>query len=107
MDILLELALLSSFLVSPRQGHLEAAYNIFAYLAKHPDAPMTFDDRMPYLYEEAFPVTDWSESVYKDATEELPPKMPVPRGSPVEMTCFVDANHAGDKVTRRSQTSST
>lgn len=104
VDILLELSLLSSFLASPREGHLEAAYNIFAYLAKHPHAPMAFDDCMPRLNQEAFPVTDWSESVYKDATEELPPRMPVPRGNPVQMTCFVDANHAGDKVTRRSHT---
>ena len=30
--------------------------------------------------------------------------MPKTLGNPVIMTCFVDANHAGDKVTRRSQT---
>jgi hypothetical protein len=39
-----------------------------------------------------------------EVEEELPPKMPKPLGNPVIMTCFVDANHAGDKVTRRSQT---
>ena len=30
--------------------------------------------------------------------------MPQPRGNPVKMTCFVDASHAGDRVTRRSHT---
>jgi hypothetical protein len=30
--------------------------------------------------------------------------MPEPRGNPVHITCFVDANHAGNAVTRRSQT---
>ena len=30
--------------------------------------------------------------------------MPTPRGNPVTITCFVDANHAGNMVTRRSHT---
>ena len=30
--------------------------------------------------------------------------MPEPRGNEVEIHCFVDADHAGDRVTRRSQT---
>ena len=42
--------------------------------------------------------------MYGDLEEEIPPKAPKPLGNPVIMTCFVDANHAGDKVTRRSQT---
>ena len=104
VDILLEVALLSSHLAGPREGHLEAVYNIFAYLEKHPDSPMAFDDLVPRIEPTAFNHTDWADSPYKDATEELPPKMPEPLGAPVTMTCFVDANHAGDQVTRRSQT---
>jgi len=38
--------------------------------------------------------------VYQDealeATNELPPGMPEPLGLPVEITCFVDADHAGN-----------
>ena len=30
--------------------------------------------------------------------------MPEPRGLPVDVTCFVDADHAGNLATRRSQT---
>ena len=30
--------------------------------------------------------------------------MPEPLGNPVNITCFVDADHAGNKVTRRSHT---
>ncbi len=48
-DILLEVALLSSYLAIPQEGHLEAAYNIFAYLDKHPNAPMAFDGRVPRI----------------------------------------------------------
>jgi hypothetical protein len=36
--------------------------------------------------------------------EEDPPNMPVPLGNALQMSCFVDANHAGNKVTRRSHT---
>ena len=104
VDILLEVSLMSSHLCQPREGHLEALYNIFAYLSKHVESTMAFDDKRPRIDEEAFHHSDWSDSVYGDAEEELPPKMPKPLGNPVMMTCYVDANHAGDKVTRRSQT---
>jgi hypothetical protein len=36
--------------------------------------------------------------------EELPPNMPEPLGRTVQATMFVDADHAGNKVTRRSRT---
>ena len=104
VDIMLEVALLSSFLANPREGHLDAVYNIFAYLEKHSSAPMAFDDLIPNLNPGAFQHTDWTDSPYKNAQEELPPKMPKPLGEPVVMSCFVDANHAGDQITRRSQT---
>ena len=46
---------------------------------------------------------DWTD-YYDEKEEELPPKMPKPRGRPVKVTIYVDANHAGNVVTRRSQT---
>ena len=30
--------------------------------------------------------------------------MPEPRGKPIQINCFVDADHAGNKVTRQSHT---
>ena len=41
---------------------------------------------------------------YRDAEEELPPRMPIPRGRKPTITAFVDASHAANKVTRRSHT---
>ena len=57
------------------------------------------------MNEDIFPNVDWSD-FYKaeDVQEELPPKMPEPRGREVTISCFVDANHAGNVVTRRSHT---
>jgi hypothetical protein len=104
VDILLEVSLMSSHLCMPRMGHLEKVYGIFAYLEKHKKSNMVFDPTMIHLDENAFQKTDWSDSIYGDVSEELPPSMPEPLGKPINITCFVDANHAGDKITRRSQT---
>ena len=46
---------------------------------------------------------EWRE-FYPNAEEVLPHDMPEPLGNPVQMTTFVDSDHAGDKVTRRSRT---
>ena len=44
------------------------------------------------------------KKAYPDAAEELPINAPPPRGNPVTVYVFVDSDHAGDQVTRRSQT---
>ena len=49
-------------------------------------------------------VVGWTD-FYGDVVEELPPKMPAPLGKSVCFSCFVDANHAGNVITRRSHTS--
>jgi hypothetical protein len=46
---------------------------------------------------------DWKE-FYSDVKEEDPPNMPPPLGAPVSITCFVDSDHAGSKVTRHLHT---
>ena len=49
-------------------------------------------------------LTDTSEFLeyYRDAKEELPHKMPKPRGKHVVTSAFVDSSHGANKVTRRS-----
>jgi hypothetical protein len=106
VDIYLETALLSQYLASPREGHLEATYHIFAYLKTHPKSAIVFDPAHVELDEtcyHAVPTTAWRD-FYGDVAEELPPNMPKPKGAGVVITCFVDANHAGNVVTRRSHT---
>ena len=41
---------------------------------------------------------------YGHVVEEDPPNMPVPLGNAIQMSCFVDADHAGNKITRQSHT---
>jgi hypothetical protein len=62
-----------------------------------------FDPADPYFDPVTFQEVDWS-NFYGDVVEELPPKIPKPMGHSVNITCFVDANHAGNVVTRRSHT---
>jgi hypothetical protein len=101
IDIATPVALLSSFLAAPRRGHLEAVYHVFAYLKAHDRSKIVFDDNTVDWDSTKFAKVDWTD-FYPDATEPIPPNAPEPRGKPVQINCFVDADHAGNKVTRRS-----
>ena len=101
IDILMPVSLMSRYLVSARQGHLEQVFHIFAYLKHHPRSTMVFDDTIPTFRGERFVNCDWSE-FYPEASEAIPGNMPTPRGKEVTMSCFVDADHAGCRETRRS-----
>ena len=103
VDIFVEVSQLLQHQALPRSGHLEAAYHIFAYLKKHENgARVVFDPRMPNIDERVFNAnTDWRD-FYGDVSEEMPPNMPEPKGKSIIVSCFVDSNHAGPVITRRS-----
>jgi len=103
IDIHIDVALLSSHLAEPRLGHLEQALHIFSYLKYHPTSHVVFDPNYISWENAGFQTFDWKE-YYHDAHEAIPPNAPAPRGHVVQMNAFVDANHAGNKVTRRSHT---
>lgn len=96
-------SLLSRYLAQAREGHLQQAYHIFAYLKKYNRSKLVFDDIEPDIDDSAFTRCDWSE-FYPEVDEVLPPDAPEPLGRLVTMTCFVDADHAGCRETRRSHT---
>ena len=103
IDILLETALLSQYLALPREGHLEQVLHIVGYIKSHKKFRIMFDASMPRVNEKWFQKYDWFD-FYRDAKEPIPPNMPEARGNPVTISCFVDANHAGNTKDRRSQT---
>ena len=103
VDILVAVSMLSRYLMSPREGHLQQVFHLFAYLKHHKRSRMVFDDTEPIFDSNAFKTCDWSE-FYPEAEEQLPPMMPQERGHGVTTSCFVDADHAGCKATRRSHT---
>ena len=81
--------------------------HIYAYLKKRNKLTLYFDPQEPDLDKSIFqsntPIASFREQ-YRDAEEELPNKMPEPRGRSVTTTAYVDASHAANKVTRRSHT---
>ena len=103
LDILLEVSLMSAYLASPREGHLEEVLHIFAYIKQHPKRKLAFDPDVPQIDDRRFAKHDWY-NFYRDAKEAIPPNCPEPRGKPVSVYCFVDADLAGNKQNRRSQT---
>ena len=106
VDICLEVSMMSSHLALPREGHLECLFHLFSYLGKYHNAEMIYDPTAPHINDDIFKKQDWTFSTMseQDRTEVMPPDMPEPRGKPFVIRCFVDADHAGDTVTRKSRT---
>ena len=103
-DVTVEASMLASCLALPREGHLKQLYHVFAYLKAKHNAEMIFDPTEPDIDESKFQEEDWSSSVYADAKETLPSDMPEPRGFGFKIIAYVDSDHAGNEVTRRSRT---
>eukprot|EP00978_Attheya_sp_CCMP212_P012593 scaffold31500_cov55-Attheya_sp.AAC.2 len=101
IDIHVEVALLSSHLViMPRKGHLDQVFHIFAYLKKYKSSKCVFNASNPSFGDRFKPV-EW-DKFYHDAKEDIPHNMPTPHGNEVTIIFFVDADRAGNQVTRRS-----
>ena len=111
IDIQLETSLLSQYLAQLSLGHLRQACNIFRYLKKVNSGYVVMDPTqsdIEWIGEkgEAHPRerARYMKELYPDAKDNLPHDMPVPLGKGVNISCFVDTDHAGNKITRRSHT---
>ena len=82
---------------------MHAALHLFGYLKSHHNARLLLDPRYPDIDNNVFPEYDW-EHVYGDLEEQVPANAPEARGKPVDLTMYVDSDHAGEKRTRRSRT---
>src|SRR5688572_5000356 len=76
---------------------------MFGYLKQHPKRKIAFDPDHPLVDERRFKQHDWFD-FYRDVKESIPGDMPLEKGNSVSTHCFVDANHASNTVTRRSET---
>lgn len=111
IDILYETAVMSQYLSSPRIGHLQQVLNIFHYLKLHKRSwmaldPTDFDIEWKPRSGESSPQENAiaMKKIYKDCVDEIPPNAPIPLGRAVRINAFVDSDHAGNQVTRRSHT---
>jgi hypothetical protein len=94
VDIYYEVSVFSQYFAAPRIGHVY-------HLQKHDKSSIILDPTKPYHDRTYFTDQDCTE-FYGDVEEELSLKMPEPLGRPVTISTFVDANHAGNMVTRNT-----
>ena len=106
VDICLEVSMMSSHMVMPREGQLVELFHIFAHLKKYHNTEMVFDPSDPVIDEAKYQLQDWASSEFGhlQGKRRLPPNMPQPRGFGFIIRAKVDADHASDTVTRRSRT---
>ena len=103
VDILLKTSMMLTHLALPRRGHLEQLYHMFGYLKANTKQKLYLDPQHPQVDKRSFQSYDWDD-FYRDAEEAIPGDMPLQRGVSVSTHCYVDSDHAGNTVTRRSQT---
>ncbi len=94
---------LARFAMAPQEGHLKAVKRIFGYLKRNKGGKILIDASFRNWSEFKTDKHNWQE-MYPNATEEIPTGLPPPKGPRTRVTCYVDADHAHDKVTRRSMT---
>ena len=104
IDITCEVSMMSTHMALPREGHLSQLFHIFAYLKKNHNSELVFDPSDREVDYEAFSHQEWEASEFGELEEELPLNAPKPRGMGFTMIAYVDADHAGEVVTRRSRT---
>jgi hypothetical protein len=96
LDILTPISMLSRYVAQARAGHLEQVFHIFTYLKHHERSMMVFDDMEPSFDGSNFKQYD------PDSKEAIPIDAPEARGKSIVSSHFIDADHAGCCVTRRS-----
>jgi hypothetical protein len=104
VDLAYSTSILSSYMCAPRMGHLQAALHVFGYLKNTSHYSLLLSPSYPDVRKyKPIDISRWKE-FYPHAKEEIPPGMPKPLANGVIMTAFVDSDHAGDEVDRRSHT---
>ena len=88
----------SAYLAAPQVGHIKAVLHVFACLKATNNKLIEFDKTLPELPDDNIDGDNASD------INEKPPRMPRPLGNPVRISCYVDADHAGNQATRRSYT---
>lgn len=105
-DVAYATSALARFGTNPRVGHLLAARRILGYLRQFPQGRIIVDPRpfnFEHMHSKVMEFETWKE-YYPDAKEDIPEDIPKAIGKKAQVTCFVDADHAHDTVTRRSVT---
>ena len=100
-DISYEISVLSRYLAQLSTFHLVQMLHIFKYLDQHKKNYLSFDPAYHNVEDPALVQSQMKvmKEMYPNVVEDLPHNSPPPRVNHVEVNCFVDSDHAGDKVT--------
>jgi hypothetical protein len=103
IEIAVEVSMLASHLACPRVRHLDAVLHVFANINQYNKSILAFDPSKVVWSEADQLDYNWSD-FYGDEREAIPANALKPLGATVQMTAFVDADHAGNLLMRRSRT---
>ena len=104
VDITCEISMMASMMAMPRVGHLKELFHIFGYLKNKHNSEMVFDPTVPQINDSDFKRLDWSHTTYANTKEIIPNNVPEALGLGFLIRAYVDSDHAGDVVTRKSRT---
>ena len=86
-----------------RIENIEQVIQMFRYLKLHPRRKIEFDAAHPSIDERRFKKYDWYE-FYSGTKEAIPLDCTEPLGNSIPTHCFVDADLAGNLISRGIQT---
>ena len=104
VDICVEVYMMSSHVALTRQVHFDQVLHIFGYLKKHHNSEMVFDPTEPDINMLQFKKQDWSQTINGELNEAISPNAQLACGRGMRMAVWVDSDHAGELLTRRSRT---
>ena len=98
-----KVCILSSHSAMPRQGHLEAAFNIMGYLKLRHNTILVVDPSYLVIDHSSFWECGWKD-FYEVTVEVFLPNAYHPRGKKVYLCMFVYSDPPGNKQSRRTRT---
>ena len=103
IDITCEVSMMSLFVAMPHEGHLQQLLHMFAYLNSHHNALILFNPSYLDIDSDQFPRREWRSLYDEELKEYIPSDAPEPLGMEFILRTYVDTDHDGDRLTRRSQ----
>ena len=106
IDIGAAVMTMSRFRVNPRKGHLERLKRIFRYLKHFKNTRIKFDTEIPdySFYDKLWTTPEWGDFYGDGGDTYNDDNLPEPKGNPIVMSTYVDANLLHDYITGRSCT---
>ena len=107
IDICYSISSLSRFCSNPRIGHLERLKKVFGWIKRNKYRHFIIDTKSSEFGEvKSIEKMDYEkfQNIYPDAKEMDDIKLPESLIDEMELTIFVDSDHAHDKISRRSVT---